>query len=337
MAGSAVNLTPMLSQIAQSLGQPAQLSPGQEGLFGSLQNSLAPMPQINPEDPMSLRMGAAEAARRGDVQTSRTYAIMAQQVEATQERQRLEQEQMRLRKAGITEMSADSNRMLIDLQAKEKEKGEQAKNVESLITAISPRIGAENAAILKSLPYGDVVSVAKSMLSNKGTNYKLTEQVDEEGNTRNAVIDMNDPTSVQLLGIKTPVKDKGAADDKADTAAAAYDTFKIAIGAVNDALSKTETGPIAGRVNMGFTSEAQTADAAVAAIAPVLKQIFRTAGEGVFTDKDQQLLLDMIPSRVVDEKARDAIMKNIDAIVRSKLGIDDVAGGGGGVTFLGFE
>jgi hypothetical protein len=57
------------------------------------------------------------------------------------------------------------------------------------------------------------------------------------------------------------------------------------------------------------------AEGAVAAIAPVLKQLFRVAGEGVFTDRDQQLLLDMVPKRTDFPQAREAKLANIDKIV----------------------
>lgn len=61
------------------------------------------------------------------------------------------------------------------------------------------------------------------------------------------------------------------------------------------------------------------AEGSVAAMAPVLKQLFRTAGEGTFTDKDQQLLVSMLPTRTDTPAARQFKMTNIDNIVRAKL------------------
>jgi hypothetical protein len=55
-------------------------------------------------------------------------------------------------------------------------------------------------------------------------------------------------------------------------------------------------------------------------MAPILKQIFRTAGEGTFTDADQKLLLAMVPTRTDTPTARKAKLANIDTIVRAKLG-----------------
>ena len=58
----------------------------------------------------------------------------------------------------------------------------------------------------------------------------------------------------------------------------------------------------------------------VAAMAPILKQLFRGAGEGTFTDKDQELLVAMLPTRKDTPEARVIKVQNIDAIVRAKLG-----------------
>lgn len=85
-------------------------------------------------------------------------------------------------------------------------------------------------------------------------------------------------------------------------------------------LGNSDTGPIIGRLP-AFTSEQQIAEGSVAAMAPVLKQLFRVAGEGVFTDRDQALLLQMIPTRTTRPEAREEQIRNIDNIVKAKLGI----------------
>lgn len=63
------------------------------------------------------------------------------------------------------------------------------------------------------------------------------------------------------------------------------DQWQAAREGLESGLSASETGPLAGRIP-AFTTEQQVAEGAVAATAPILKQIFRTAGEGTFTDKD---------------------------------------------------
>lgn len=95
--------------------------------------------------------------------------------------------------------------------------------------------------------------------------------------------------------------------------------YQTAMKGVSDALEASTTGPVAGRFP-AFTASQQTAEGAVAAIAPALKQLFRASGEGTFTDRDQQLLLDMVPKRTDRPEARRAKIANINAIVAAKLG-----------------
>lgn len=85
-------------------------------------------------------------------------------------------------------------------------------------------------------------------------------------------------------------------------------------------LQNSTTGPIAGRMP-AFTNEQQIAEGGVAAMAPVLKQLFRSAGEGTFTDKDQEILMKMLPTRADSKEAAAAKVANIDKIVEAKLGI----------------
>jgi hypothetical protein len=108
-----------------------------------------------------------------------------------------------------------------------------------------------------------------------------------------------------------------------DTALSLYEQAKEGL---ISGLEGTVTGPLIGKAP-AITSKQQTAQGSIAAMAPVLKQLFRAAGEGVFTDKDQELLIQMIPTRETNPEARKAMLENIDAIVRAKLGM-----GAGGKT-----
>lgn len=87
-----------------------------------------------------------------------------------------------------------------------------------------------------------------------------------------------------------------------------------------DSLGATTTGPVAGLLP-AFSDEARIAEGAIAAMAPILKQMFRSAGEGTFTDNDQKLLMDMIPTRQDSPAVQRAKFSNIDSIVRAKLGV----------------
>lgn len=109
--------------------------------------------------------------------------------------------------------------------------------------------------------------------------------------------------------------ERQAAQIEKDTALRLYEA---GIEGLRTGLAGSETGPIAGRIP-AFTTSQQIAEGGVAAMAPILKQLFRSAGEGTFTDKDQDLLLAMIPTRTDTPEARDAKLANIDSLVRAKL------------------
>lgn len=111
-----------------------------------------------------------------------------------------------------------------------------------------------------------------------------------------------------------------AADKDRTEKARAWEAFKISLQGVEKGMAQSETGPIVGRIP-AFTSEQQIAEGATATLAPILKQLFRSAGEGVFTDKDQELLMQMAPTRKDLPDARAWKLRQIAAIVAAKMGI----------------
>lgn len=113
----------------------------------------------------------------------------------------------------------------------------------------------------------------------------------------------------------------GQRSGKAPTA---YAAFQIGTQSLEEAMSATSTGPVAGRIP-AVTAAQQVAEGAEATMAPVLKQLFRDSGEGTFTDSDQALLMKMVPTRTDHPEARKAKIEMIDGIVRAKLGIDAAA------------
>lgn len=110
--------------------------------------------------------------------------------------------------------------------------------------------------------------------------------------------------------------------------AAAYKVYQAAREGLVTGLEGSETGPLAGRIP-AMTTNQQVAEGAVSAMAPVLKQLFRSAGEGTFTDRDQELLLRMVPTRTDTPEARQTKLANIDSIVQAKLGITPSGAGQG--------
>ncbi|MDO8596550.1 MAG: hypothetical protein Q7R45_07985, partial [Sulfuricaulis sp.] len=115
----------------------------------------------------------------------------------------------------------------------------------------------------------------------------------------------------------------GPADEKeakkTSEVSKAVDMYVAARDGLLTGLEGSTTGPVMGRIPAVTTGQ-QVAEGGVAAMAPVLKQLFRVSGEGVFTDRDQALLLDMVPKRSDQPEARAEKMANIDRIVSAKLG-----------------
>lgn len=119
---------------------------------------------------------------------------------------------------------------------------------------------------------------------------------------------------------KNQAKAEAAEVGEARSNEKAWSVYDGAMGNLARAMRRAETGPFVGFIP-AVTANAQIAEGAVAVMAPVLKQMFRAAGEGVFTDKDQEMLMGMVPTRKDLPEAREAKIKAIDSIVRAKLGM----------------
>jgi hypothetical protein len=141
-----------------------------------------------------------------------------------------------------------------------------------------------------------------------------------------SVVMVGNRGTVRPTDLKGPVKTDPAqakTDEKRAANETAWNVYRTGMDGLTTAMDGADTGPLVGRLP-AFTAAQQTADGAVAAMAPVLKQLFRSSGEGVFTDKDQEMLIAMLPTRTDRPEARAAKLANIDRIVQAKLG----AGGG---------
>jgi len=99
-----------------------------------------------------------------------------------------------------------------------------------------------------------------------------------------------------------------------------YNAFDVAMTAVEEAFSKTNTGPISGRLRSAGRDN-RKAKAAAALLQPALKDMFRSAGEGTFTDSDQKILLDLAPTIYDDDDVARFKMQKIREIVSAKLGV----------------
>jgi len=104
----------------------------------------------------------------------------------------------------------------------------------------------------------------------------------------------------------------------------AWSVYDSAMSNLAKAMGNTSTGAFVGFLP-SITANQQIAEGAIAVMAPVLKDMFRSAGEGTFTDADQKMLIQMIPTRKDSPKARIEKIKMIDQVVRAKLGTGETS------------
>lgn len=110
-------------------------------------------------------------------------------------------------------------------------------------------------------------------------------------------------------------------DAQQEKNALSYTAFNTALDKVEAAYAEASTGPISGRL-FALSDANKIAEAASSQLRPLLKDIFRGTGEGTFTDADQKLLNDMVPSPTDSAETATYKINSIRTIVQSKLGID---------------
>lgn len=214
----------------------------------------------------------------------------------------------------LTSAQKEFASLSVNLSEAEKEKARR------IDLGLDPRAVGSAGQTISVQGTADKVAAVESTLAGGKEEGKLIKQLKLKPKVEAAVV--------------TAVAEAKAAVDAIGTAKsnnATLNLYDTAMSALVTSLGGTVTGPVAGWLP-AVTANAQIAEGAIAAIAPVLKQLFRSAGEGIFTDKDQELLLKMIPTRKTSPAARQSILENIDAIVRAKLGQPASSGGKGGIT-----
>jgi len=142
----------------------------------------------------------------------------------------------------------------------------------------------------------------------------------------NAQLKLEPEIATAVDTAKRAVKDAADQAAKERTNQGALNVYEVGIRNLAGALGRTTTGPIAS-VFTSLTDSARTAEGARAIMLPILKQMFRTAGEGTFTDKDQELLEAMLPTRQDRTASIKSKLTMLDAAVRAKLGVQLVTGG----------
>lgn len=140
----------------------------------------------------------------------------------------------------------------------------------------------------------------------------------KEGAKISAKIELEPVLQAKIDKAKANVRIASEQAVKNKSNAAALNVYEVGISNLKEALGDTTTGPLSGMLP-AWTASAQSAEGAISLMAPILKQMFRGAGEGTFTDKDQELLLGMIPTRKDNPEAIQAKLSGLDALVKAKL------------------
>lgn len=118
-----------------------------------------------------------------------------------------------------------------------------------------------------------------------------------------------------------PSKSEEKAEAKRQEDLQAYQVYQVAMDNLKNAFSEINTGAISGRI-WGASGDHQTAQGMRDQMAPVLKKMFREAGEGTFTDGDRIALMAMLPETTDSEEAVSAKIIAMDQLVTTKLGIN---------------
>ena len=173
---------------------------------------------------------------------------------------------------------------------------------------------------------GNVEDVAEveSRISGAREGGKLKEKIKLEPELKRAV-----------TAVTAQVKNVADSLTKNKSNNSALKVYETGIESLRNSLGDTSTGPLVGLLP-AFTTSAQVAEGASSMMAPVLKQMFRSSGEGTFTDSDQKLLMNMIPKRTDTAEAIKSKLEFLDNMVNAKLGVntqaDNIESAVGGLT-----
>jgi hypothetical protein len=99
----------------------------------------------------------------------------------------------------------------------------------------------------------------------------------------------------------------------------AFEVYQQAVAGMQKALGATPTGYFMGMLP-AVTVGMQKLDAATESFLPTLKDVFRGAGEGTFTEGDQQILTNLVPTRQDAPDVAAFKLEQLDRMVRIKLG-----------------
>jgi len=203
----------------------------------------------------------------------------------------------------------------------------EQRSFESLIKDFSPedkvrakrvKVGLDQRAIgsanqtIAALGNAATIADVEAILSSAKETGKLTAQLGLKPEVESAVIKAAGAAKLEVDKIGKNRSNKRA-----------LSVYTNAMSNLTKSLDNTITGPFIG-LTPALTSNAQIADGSIAMIIPLLKDVFRGAGEGTFTEGDQKILTDLIPTRSTTKEARVAQILMIDQMIRAKLSAESV-------------
>lgn len=202
----------------------------------------------------------------------------------------------------------------------DKNQADQAQVLSQILTTTDPnQLAADISGIkdprMQQLAYSQILSGRESQQQQEML--RQQRQMEAEAAERKRLQDIKDFETKEKIKLDT--KAAAEAEKQAKENDKNYNTFVQGMLDLDKSLAATSTGFVAGR-SPAMTSEQRAAEGAIANMAPILKNLFRASGEGTFTDRDQALLLEMVPSRVDDAASRQKKMQMVNAIVETKLG-----------------
>lgn len=130
-------------------------------------------------------------------------------------------------------------------------------------------------------------------------------------------------SALKSASAKAAIEAKNAQENRSNEKALSI--YQNAAGRLETALTGTTTGKFVGLLP-AMTSNAQIAEGAIAIMRPVIKDAVRSAGEGTFTDSDQALINQMIPTRDDSASAIKVKLQMLDSFMQDKLSTPSAGG-----------
>ena len=129
----------------------------------------------------------------------------------------------------------------------------------------------------------------------------------------------------EITAAKEAAKAEAAKTKESRSNAKALTVYNTARDNLINSFGGAVTGPAAGLLP-AIGGDARKLEAAISIMRPVIKDVVRSAGEGTFTDQDQKLIDQMIPSRKDTRSVAEVKTKMLDEFIRAKLGAEAPTG-----------